>query len=124
MMEALPKMEGGGANAGRSAGLKLKRADRRVLGDWMRGGGERVRGVKRVRILQLSDRGKSAGAIAEAVGVNGRTVERVRQRYRIGGLERILHEALRGKPEPALKEPQKQKGVAMLCGPSPSGRSR
>ena len=104
--------------------LKLKHRDKRELTELMRGGKQSVRVVKRARILQLSSQGQTAEATAQAVGVGEHTVRRIRKRYRAGGLERALHEAPRGRPEPVLKPKQEQEVVAMLCGPAPSGRSR
>ena len=104
--------------------LKLKRADKKVLADMMKGGQQAVRVIKRARILQLLDSGKTLKQTAEGAGVGQRTVRDVRDRYLNEGLERILREAPRRIPDRAVNDKQEQRIVAMLCGPSPTGRAR
>jgi transposase len=104
--------------------FKLVDGDGQALAELMRGGWEPVRVVKRARVLQLSSEGKGVKETATAVGVADRTVRYIKERYAEGGLERALWEAPHGAPERALDERQEQEVVAMLCGPSPTGRAR
>ena len=116
--------------SGRKAGrplertVKLKPGDKKKLKDLMSRGRESVRVVKRARVLQVLGKGSSAEKAAEAVGVCATTARNIMQRYLVQGLERALREAPRPGKERALKPKQEQQLVAMLCGPSPSGRAR
>jgi len=51
-------------------------------------------------------------------------VYEVRKRYEQGGLERALYDRPRPGAEPALDAGQKQRIIAMVCSPAPSGYSR
>ena len=104
--------------------IKLKRGDKAKLSGILREAQVPARVVLRARLLQLAADGKSTQEIAAAVGMDPRTVRRVKERYAKGGLERSLWNQPRGKSDPALNDKQSQEIVAMLCGPSPLGRAR
>ena len=116
--------------SGRKAGrplkwkVKLKPRDKKKLKDLMSRGIESVRVIKRARVLQVLGSGKSAEKAAEAAGVAVTTARQIMRRYLENGLERALREAPRPGKERALNSKQEQQLVAMLCGPSPSGRAR
>ncbi len=104
--------------------VKLKTRDKKKLKDLMSRGRESVRVVKRARVLQVLGAGKSAEKAAEAAGVGVTTAREIMKRYLESGLERALREAPRPGKARRLKPKQEQQLVAMLCGPSPSGRAR
>jgi len=104
--------------------VKLKRGERKELAALLSRGRESVRVIKRAMVLQSMDGGKSAGKAAEAVGVGKTTAQGIRDRYYKGGLKRALWEAPRPGKERVFKGRKEQQLVAMLCGPSPSGRAR
>ena len=104
--------------------VKLKPGDKKKLKALMSRGRESVRVVKRARVLQVLGAGKSSEKAAEAAGVGVTTARQIMRRYLDKGLERALREAPRPGKERALKPKQEQQLVAMLCGPSPSGRAR
>jgi transposase len=117
-------------SSGRKAGrplelkVKLKPLDRKKLKEMMSRGRESVRVVKRARVLQVMGEGKSAEKAAAAAGVSAHTARRVGKRYVAYGLQRALGEDPRPGKERIGKPRQEQEVVAMLCGPSPSGKAR
>ena len=104
--------------------VKIKSADKKKLKELLSRGRESVRVIKRALVLQAQEEGKSPAKAAEAVGVSLSTAERTARRYLEGGLQRALWEAPRPGKERTFKPRQAQQLVAMLCGPSPSGRAR
>ena len=61
--------------------VKLKQKDRKTLQQLVSKGKERARVITRCRILLLTDEGKKAGEITNALGISLNTVRQVRQRY-------------------------------------------
>jgi len=53
-----------------------------------------------------------------------KTVWLTSQRYQQGGLERALYERARPGKAALLDGPQRQRIVALVCGPPPEGRAR
>ena len=79
---------------------------------------------RRVRVLQLLDRGWTQTDTATAAGTYPREVRRVGRRFLEGGLSAALGEEARHKQERKL-DPRKEAAiVAMVCAPPPVGRSR
>lgn len=107
----------------RFPGLELSAEDRAALKAL---GRKRVsaRVWRRVRILQLLDRGWTMADAAEAVGTYPREVRRVGWRYLKGGLSEALGEDARPKQARLLDARQEAAIVAMVCAPPPPGRSR
>jgi transposase len=104
--------------------LKLKRGDKKALAGLLRTGQDSVRVIKRAQVLDLASRGRTAQDTAEVLGLDERTVRRIKKRYAADGLARALRDAPRRIPEEALNGKQKQRIVAMLCGNPPLGRAR
>jgi transposase len=106
-------------------GLSLSASERRALKARLRGRSKLSnRTWRRIRVLELLDRGWKLSAIAEAVGTYPREVRRVGWRYRERGLEAALRDDPRPKP-PKLLDPRQQAAiVAMVCGPPPDGYAR
>jgi len=104
--------------------VKLKSGDKKKLKDLMSRGRESVRVIKRARVLQVMNEGKSAEKVAEMVGTSVSMARGIGKRYMAEGLDRVLREAPRPGKERIFKPKQEQQLVAMLCGPSPIGRAR
>lgn len=117
-------------SSGRKAGRPLKRkvqlkaGEKEQLEEMLRRGRESVRVIKRARILQILGEGGSPEKAAQALGVGKTTAQEIRARYFEGGLKRALWDAPRPGKERVFKGRKEQQLVAMLCGPSPSGRAR
>jgi len=90
----------------------------------MRRGRESVRVLKRARVLQLMDEGYAASLAAQAAGVVVSMARQVAKRYAETGLEGAIRERPRPGAAKAIKPQQGARLVAMLCGPTPSGRAR
>ena len=103
--------------------VRLSKQERRELGRLLQGGLRPVRTVLRALALrQLAD-GRSIREVAKSVGLTPKTVWLTGQRYRQGGLERALYERPRPGQSPLLDESQRQRIVALACGPPPEGRA-
>ncbi len=79
---------------------------------------------RRVRILQLLDRGWTLADTAAAAGTYPREVRRVGRRFLVGGLSEALGEDARPKQERMLDARKEAAIVAMVCAPPPPGRYR
>ena len=105
--------------------MRLTAADRYALQEKTKGrarlSGRRWR---RIRILDLLDRGWNLTDTAGAVGGYLREVRRGGSRYLERGLEAALNDEPRPKPAKMLDAKQQTAIVAMVCGPPPEGRSR
>ena len=95
--------------------LKAKRRGGRALSD---------RYWRRIRILELLDRGWKLSQTAVAVGTYPREVRRIGSRYLERGLEAALTDDPRPKPDKMLDSAQQAAIVAMVCGPRPAGHAR
>jgi transposase len=111
---------------GRGIHLKvsLTVSDRLSVGELLDGGVQEVRTVLRALALQQLDAGLSTPAAGARVGLSGKTVREIGQRYLDGGLERALFDAPRPGKAPLLDAKQRQQIVALVCGPAPEGRAR
>jgi hypothetical protein len=109
--------------ANRFPGLELSAEDRSALKSL---GRERLsaRVWRRVRILQLLDRGWTLAETAAAAGTYPREVRRVGHRFLAGGLPEALGEDARPKQERMLDARKEAAIVAMVCAPPPPGHSR
>jgi homeodomain-containing protein len=109
----------------RFPGVRLTVADRRALQEKTKGRARLSgRTWRRIRILDLLDRGWNLTDTAGAVGGYLREVRRVGSRYLERGLEAALTDEPRPKPAKMLDAKQQAAIVAMVCGPPPEGRSR
>jgi hypothetical protein len=109
----------------RFPGLRLKEDERRALAA-MRAGRKRlsIRRWRRIRILELLDKGWTMQDTADAAGTFPREVRRVGRRYLQRGLEAALSEDPRPKPLPKFDTRSEAAVVAIACSPPPPGRSR
>ena len=104
--------------------VRLSKQERRELQRLLRSGLQPVRTVQRALALrQLAD-GQPIRRVARNVGLTPKTVWLTSQRYRQGGLERALYERPRPGKALLLDGQQRQRIVALVCGPPPEGRAR
>jgi hypothetical protein len=108
----------------RFSGLRLSKKDRTALRKMRSKGVMTGRRWRRVQSLLLLDSGLSMRQTAVAVGGYPREVSRVAKRYVRLGLDRALGEEPRPGAKRLLDSPQEAAIVAMVCGPTPAGRSR
>ena len=99
-------------------------AERTELRRLTRRGVASARKLARARILLLADEGSTDEAIAAALHVHRATVERIRQRFVQGGVERALSEKPRPGGGPKLDAKQEAFLVALACSAPPDGRAR
>jgi len=104
--------------------VRLSKPEQQQLDKLLSGGLQPVRTVLRALVLrQLAD-GQAIRTVARNVGLTPKTVWLTSQRYRQGGLERALYEGARPGKEARLDAQQRQRIVALVCGPPPEGRAR
>ena len=87
--------------------VELTETERAELRDFVNGGSQKVRKVKRAQVLLAADEGYADGDIAAMVCIGTSTVYRVKRRFVEGSLERALNDdpekepgGLRRHPEP------------------------
>jgi transposase len=86
-------------------------------------GKHNARVITRARTLLLSHRGGGKDAVAETLGIGRSTVQRVRDHYREGGLDRALYDAPRPGQPPKLDDTAEAHLVALACSDPPEGRT-
>lgn len=100
-------------------------AEQRVqLLDIVKKGNTSVRRLNRAHALLLASEDKPDTAIADALHIGVSTVERIRQRFVEGGMERALNEQPRPKRGGKLDERSRAVLVATACSKPPDGRAR
>jgi hypothetical protein len=104
-------------------GLTLSAPDREDIA-LLREGALKERVWRRIRILELLDKGFDLASTGRAVGTYPREVRRVGRRYLSGGLHIALCEDARPAPERLLDHRQESAIVAMVCSDCPDERSR
>lgn len=106
-------------------GLELSTEDRVALREKTKGRSRvSARLWKRIRILELLDRGWTMADAAQAMGTYPREVRRIGWRYVERGLDAALGDEARPKPSRMLDTKQQAAIVAMVCAAPPPGRSR
>ncbi|NCQ53063.1 MAG: helix-turn-helix domain-containing protein, partial [Caldiserica bacterium] len=75
----------------------------------------------RARILLRSHEGEKKDALAERLSIGRSTVQRIRDRYRKGGLEHALHENPRPGAPRRLTESGEAHLIAIACTNPPEG---
>jgi putative transposase len=104
--------------------VRLSKQERQELQQVLKSGLQPVRTVQRALALrQLAER-QTIRKVAANVGLTPKTVWLTSQRYQQGGLERALYERARPGNAALLDGPQRQRIVALVCGPPPEGRAR
>jgi putative transposase len=104
--------------------VELKRQDRRQVTEMLSKGQESARVLRRASILRQLDGGQRVAQVAVSAGVAAKTVRAIARRYEEQGLESALYEKPRPGQARVLNAGQKQRIVAMVCGPPPEGRAR
>jgi putative transposase len=100
-----------------------KKARKRIAG-MLNKGWESARVLRRALILRQLDRGQTAGQVASQVGVVSKRVRAIAGRYEEEGLESALYEKPRPGQQRRLDAGQRQRIIAMVCGPAPVGQAR
>ncbi len=106
------------------SGVRLSKQDRQELRRLLGSGLQPVRTVLRALALRQLAEGHSIRAVATNVGLTPKTVWLTSQRYQQAGLERALYERPRPGKALLLDAQQRQRIVALVCGPPPEGRAR
>ena len=101
--------------------LRLEQQELRRL---VASGLQPVRTVLRALALRQLATGQTVRQVAKNVALTPKTVWRTSQRFRQGGLERALYERPRPGKAALLDAQQRQRIVALVCGPPPEGRGR
>lgn len=104
--------------------VDLTEAERNDLVALTSKGTVRARKMKRAQILLKADQGATDAEIMAALGVSRPCVERTRQRFVEGGLERGLNEAPRPGQRRKLDGPQEARLIAEACSAAPRGHAR
>jgi hypothetical protein len=103
--------------------VDLTEAERTELRDLIKKGTAKARRLSRAHILLRADEDATDAAIAEALHVSIRTVERTRQKFVEGNLACALNE----RPRPGAKRKLSAKGeahlVALACSTPPEGQA-
>ena len=108
--------------------VTLTAAERAELDRLTRSGRRSARTIARARVLLLADQGKHGPGwedrrVAEAVGCGHRTVERIRERCVMDGLEAALtHKPQARRRPPRLDGKAEARLIALACAAAPDGR--
>jgi transposase len=104
--------------------VELRRKDRSQVSEMLSKGQESARVLRRASILLQLDGGQRVVRVTENAGVAPKTVRAIARRYEEEGLDSALYEKPRPGHARVLNAGQKQRIVAMVCGPPPEGRAR
>ncbi len=104
--------------------IRLSKLERQELGRLLQSGLQPVRTVLRALALRQLAEGQTVRQVAKNVALTPKTVWLTSQRFRQGGLERALYERPRPGKAALLDAQQRQRIVALVCGPPPEGRAR
>jgi transposase len=102
--------------------VHLTADERQALTQLTRRGQAPARENARARVLLLADRGLRDPEIADAVGLDPRTVQRLRRRWSEAGVTATLHDRPRPGGQRTLAGPQEAHLVALACSAPPAGR--
>jgi transposase len=104
--------------------LQLAKQEEQELRRVLKAGLQPVRTVLRALALRQLAEGQTVRQVAKNLALTPKTVWLTSQRYRQGGLERALYERPRPGKAALLDAQQRQRIVALVCGPPPEGRAR
>jgi len=104
--------------------VRLSKQEQQELRRLLHSGLQPARTVLRALALRQLAQGQTVRQVAKNVALTPKTVWLTSQRYRQGGLERALYERPRPGKAALLDAQQRQRIVALACGPPPEGRSR
>ncbi len=101
--------------------IELSEEERKKVERFIRRGKANARNITRGHVLLKSAEGWTIERIAETYGVSQATVSNVRQRYREGGVERVLKDKVQQNRRHALAGADEAILVAIACSPVPEG---
>jgi transposase len=101
--------------------IELSEDERKTVERFIRRGKANARNISRAHILLKSAEGWSIERIAATDGVSEATVSNVRQRYRKGGVARVLKDKVQQNRRHALGGEDEAVLVAIACSPVPEG---
>ena len=104
--------------------VQLAKQEQQELRRVLKAGLQPVRTVLRALALRQLAEGQTVRQVAKNLALTPKTVWLTSQRYRQGGLERALYERPRPGKAALLDAQQRQRIVALVCGPPPEGRAR
>jgi transposase len=104
--------------------VQVSSEDQKELWQLLRAGIQPVRVILRALALEQLSLGLTAPAVARIVHLTPQAVRRIGHRYKRGGLESALFERQGRGAKPLLEESEKQRIIAMVCGPPPEGNAR
>lgn len=104
--------------------VELTETERAELRDFVNGGSQMVRKVKRAQALLAADEGYADGDIASMVCIGTSTVYRVKRRFVEGGLEPALNDDPRPGGSRKLTGKEEALLVATACSKPPEGRAK
>ena len=104
--------------------VDLTAAERAELRSVIRKGIAPARRLTRARVLLLADDGETDERIAAALQLHPTTIERIRQRFVAGGVERALRDQPRPGGRAKLDGKQEAFLIALACSAPPNGRAR
>ena len=104
--------------------VALRKRDRERVRALLRKGELSARVLRRAEILQMLDKGWTAGEIEDALEVSPTTVRRIGRRYLKEGLESALEERPRPGNPRLLTEKEEARIIAMVCSDAPKGHAR
>jgi transposase len=101
--------------------ITLRKKERVLLQRLVHTGMHNAHEITRARVLLESHAGKAKNAIAALLSIDRSTVQRIRDRYTAGGIDRALYDAPRlGRP-PKLDDKAEAHLVALACSDAPEG---
>lgn len=104
--------------------IKLSESEREELKGLLSKGRHAARKLTRARVLLLSDEGKTEEEIVSALGVGAATVERLRKRCALGGVDAALVDRPRPGAKLKLDERQRARLIAEVCSTPGEGHAR
>lgn len=104
--------------------VSLTDQERQELSEYVHKGVHPSRVLNRVRVLLLSDAGKTDEQITEAVGVSLTTVFNLRRRFCAEGLYAALYEKPRPGQAPKITPRIEAQLCSIACSDPPEGRNR
>ena len=103
--------------------VHLTEEDRNFLQHFTSTGKHSAREFLRAMILLLADKGGTDEEICEILNASTCNIQRTRQKYIEGGLEKALYELPRPGQPKKLSSVQEQQIIAIACSTAPEGRS-
>lgn len=104
--------------------IQLSRKELAHIQSIIRRGKHNARVITRARILLLSHNSEGKDAIASRLGIGRSTVQRIRDQYREGGLDRALYDAPRPGQPPKITDEGEAHLVALATSSPPEGEEK